>query len=50
MENDSYYIEDLYSKFGTLMLATDPIVMKNEYTVVQIGRTLITSRIEDREK
>lgn len=42
-EDDSYYIEDLASKFGTLMLATDPIVMENENKVLQIGRTLVSA-------
>ena len=42
-ENDTYYIEDLASKFGTLMLATDPIVMKDENKVLQIGRTLVSA-------
>ena len=42
-EDDSYFIEDLASKFGTLMLATDPIVIENENKVLQIGRTLVSA-------
>jgi hypothetical protein len=46
-EDDSYFIEDLASKFGTLMLATDPIVMDNDNKVLQIGRTLVSSCIQE---
>ena len=42
-ENDQYYIEDLSSKFGTLVLATDPIEMKEENKVFQISKTLASA-------
>jgi pSer/pThr/pTyr-binding forkhead associated (FHA) protein len=48
-EDDSYYIEDLASKFGTLMLATDPIVLENENKVLQIGRTLVSACKHNKE-
>jgi hypothetical protein len=42
MKNNNYIIEDLSSKFGTLVLSTDPIEIKEENKVIQIGRTLIS--------
>ena len=42
MKNNKFYIEDLNSKFGTLVLAKEPIFIEEEITYVQIGRTLLT--------
>jgi len=43
LDDNKYIIEDLNSKFGTLVLATDPIEIKEENKVLQIGRTLISA-------
>ncbi len=40
LHDNKYIIEDLSSKFGTLVLATDPIEITEENKVIQIGRTL----------
>lgn len=42
MKNNNYYIEDLSSKFGTLVLATKPIEINHENKVIQIGRSLMS--------
>lgn len=42
MKDNKYIIEDLSSKFGTLVLATDPIEITEENKVIQIGRTLVS--------
>lgn len=40
--NKQYIIEDLSSKFGTLVLATDPIEIMEENKIIQIGRSLVS--------
>jgi len=42
MKNNRYILEDLSSKFGTLVLATDQIEITQDNKVIQIGRTLIS--------
>lgn len=42
LKDNNYIIEDLSSKFGTLVLATDPIEITEENKVIQIGRTLVS--------
>ena len=42
LKDNKYIIEDLSSKFGTLVLVTDRIEITEENKVIQIGRTLVS--------
>lgn len=41
MKNNKFYIEDLNSKFGTLVLAKEPVLINGSKTSIQVGRTLL---------
>ena len=49
--DDGWYVVDFQSKFGTLALLSDKVVIKeNPHQTVQIGRTIVTTKAKIRSK
>lgn len=49
--DDGFYVVDYQSKFGTLVLLSDKVVVKESpHQTVQIGRTIVTTKAKIRSK
>jgi pSer/pThr/pTyr-binding forkhead associated (FHA) protein len=41
-KDKNFFLEDTGSKFGTLVLAKNPVIIQDSPTILQVGRTLLS--------